>query len=286
MKNISFISIFFLSTISLIFVDQSFAMSGVTLKPSLTLQMQKNNTLYRQNIRLQKIEAAKALIETRKKANLEALAKIQAKKLQKTNSPSTIPFEKKPAQILPIVPPPITQKNNIVSTNFTQESIQNVDMTRVRNTWLSWYNNTRGELWLKPYTYDSRIDSTAHDWNIVFMSGKWQNHHRRNPSDSYYDFSVIDNWFINRWINPKVINRVKHVENVGYGYYRCSSSDCTDTLIDSIRSTYDFFMSEKWKTYDAHYKSIIQPNFTKIGVSILVNPSESRYYMTIHYITE
>ena len=87
-------------------------------------------------------------------------------------------------------------------------------------------------------------------------------------------------------MNPKVINRAKNTENVGYGYYSCNESDCTDELITSIRSTYDFFMSEKGKSYDAHYRSIVQPYFTKIGMDIIVVPSERRYYMTIHYITE
>lgn len=45
-------------------------------------------------------------------------------------------------------------------------------------------------------------------------------------------------------------------------------------------------MSEKGKSYDAHYRSIVQPHFTKIGLDIIVVPGERRYYMTIHYITE
>jgi hypothetical protein len=97
---------------------------------------------------------------------------------------------------------------------------------------------------------------------------------------------VIDSWFIARGVNPKIVSRAKHTENVGYGYYSCSQSDCTDTLIASIRSTYDFFMSEKGKAYDAHYRSIVQPNFSKIGLDVIVVPSERRYYLTVHYITE
>lgn len=45
-------------------------------------------------------------------------------------------------------------------------------------------------------------------------------------------------------------------------------------------------MNEKGKSYDVHYRSIIQPYFTKIGLSIIVVPSEQRYYLTVHYITE
>lgn len=96
---------------------------------------------------------------------------------------------------------------------------------------------------------------------------------------------MIDDWFVARGIDPIVINRSKHTENVGYGYYSCNATDCTDELIHSIRSTYDFFMSEKGRSYDAHYRSIVNPYFTKMGLDIIVVPSEKRYYMTIHYIT-
>lgn len=97
---------------------------------------------------------------------------------------------------------------------------------------------------------------------------------------------MIDSWFKARGIDPVVINHAKHVENVGYGYYSCSQSDCTDALIKSIESTYRFFMSERGKSYDAHYRSIIQSNFSRIGLDIITVPEDHRYYITIHYITE
>ncbi len=171
-------------------------------------------------------------------------------------------------------------------SSSNQTNISNVDMSKVRNAWFSWYNDYRSTLNLWKYNHDPRLDKTAHDWNIIFSAEKWQNHHRRSAGDSYYDFPVIDTWFIDRGINPIVINRSKHTENVGYGYYSCSSSDCTDELITSIRSTFNFFMSEKGRSYDAHYRSIINPYFTKMGFDIIIVPSEKRYYITVHFITE
>jgi hypothetical protein len=82
------------------------------------------------------------------------------------------------------------------------------------------------------------------------------------------------------------MNRSKHTENVGYGYYHCTDSDCTSELIASIRTTWNFFMSEKGKSYDAHYRSIINPYFTKVGMDIIIVPGEKRYYLTMHFITE
>lgn len=243
----------------------------IMLKPSLTAQMQRQTEIDKVNYITEKKLKNKlrlAEIQAQKKANIKTVRNT-SKNIQSTSI--------KPIYSVPI----ITTPRYSVSS-----SIPWVDMNRVRATWMGWYNSTRNALWLWSYTWDSRLDSTAYDWNIVFARGKWENHHRRNPGDSYYDFPVIDAWFSARGINPKVVNRVKNTENVGYGYYSCNESDCTDELIASIRSTYDFFMSEKGKSYDAHYRSIVQPYFTKIGMDIIVVPSEKRYYMTIHYITE
>jgi Cysteine-rich secretory protein family len=179
-----------------------------------------------------------------------------------------------------------TSSQNNSSLSYSPLSIPNVDTVRVRTTWLSWYNTTRKSLGRSEYSYDARLDKTASDWNKIFAEGRWLNHHTRTPGDGYYNFPKIDAWFLARWINPKVINRSKHTENVGYGYYTCNQGDCTDELIESIRSTYMFYMSEKGKSYDAHYQSIINPYFTKIGMDIIVVPNEKRYYLTVHYITE
>ncbi len=242
------------------------------LKPSLTAQMNRQASIDKVNY-----------ITEKKLKNQLRLAEIQARRKVgiKTTVASTTPNTTTSS-----VKPVYTAPSNTNTTYSVSSSIPWVDMNRVRATWMGWYNSTRSALSLQNYTWDTRLDGTAHDWNIVFAAGKGQNHHRRNPGDSYYDFPVIDAWFGARGVNPKVINRAKNTENVGYGYYSCSDSDCTDELIASIRSTYDFFMSEKGKSYDAHYRSIVQPYFSKIGMDIIVVPSEKRYYMTIHYITE
>ncbi len=252
----------FLILISL-FIGESHAVSFMK-PPSLNIQMKRQEW----------VNKVARVIE-RKIANQMKLIELQARKKSAQwwntgiNSTKYVPPDGSPNY-----------------TNSNPNNIANIDMSRIRSAWFGWYNGYRSSLNLGDYGYDSRLDSTAHDWNISFSAGKWQNHHRRNSTDSYYDFPVIDNWFLARGINPKVINRSKHTENVGYGYYNCSSNDCTDKLITSIRSTFDFFMSEKGKPYDAHYRSIINPHFTKMGFDIIVVPSEGRYYITVHYITE
>lgn len=191
-----------------------------------------------------------------------------------------------------VKPPSQTQSPTLTISPPQMSSVSStpsppyVDMERVRSVWALWYNDTRSALGLGAYSYDNRLNSTAYGWNIEFAKWKALNHHTRNPWDGYYNFAVIDQWFIARGVNPIVISRAKHTENVGYGRYSCSSLDCTDTLIRSIRTTFEFFMSEKGKSYDAHYRSIVQPNFTKMGLSIIVVPDEQRYYLTVHYITQ
>ncbi len=269
--------------------------SAAWLQPSLTLQMQKQEKINKKNDHWNRLK----IQEEKKQAAKDRIAALKYKQLVKrnislSNSNTNIT---QPISTLAISRPPLIQQSTPPVTviqpntsNITPSSNiptpQNVDISRVRATWIGWYNSIRQSEWLWAYSYDTRLDSTAYDWNLEFAKWQWQNHHRRNPSDSYYSFPTIDTWFMNRWIDPIVINRSKHTENVWYGTYSCNSGDCTESLIRSIRSTFDFFMSEKWKAYDAHYRSIVNPYFTKIGLSIIVVPNDNRYYITVHYITE
>lgn len=255
-------NLFILGIISLTFTEWVFANTTI-LKPSLYAQMKYQEEINRTNA-----------ITEKKLKNKMRLAEIRSKKYASKYSTS---------QWISIILPSSNRQETITSW---VNQINNVDMYKVRLAWISWYNDYRKSLNLGTYNYDSRLDSTAHDWNIEFAKGKWENHHRRNPWDSYYDFPVIDAWFQARGINPKVINRSKNTENVWYGYYSCYKSDCTNDLIASIRTTWDFFMSEKGKSYDAHYRSIINPYFTKVGMDIIVVPEDNRYYLTMHFITE
>lgn len=249
---------------------------ATSLIPSLDLQMKRQERINIENRAFEKKQL--------NSSKLTALKRLRQTKIYASSSVASRTFEHIQKPTAPIRTEfPYSNVNLSYSVNT---EIPWVDMDRVRSTWNSWYTDVRANLGLSGYTYDKRLDRTASDWNEVFAAGNWLNHHRRSPTDSYYNYSKITDWFRARGVVGKLIGGATTTENVGYGYYRCSSSDCTDTLISSIRSTFDFFMSEKWKSYDAHYRSIVQPHFTKIGLAISVIPSENRYYMTIHYITE
>ena len=266
---------FFIIIFILLLVRSGDTFAVEILKPSLINQMKYQEEVIKKNrILEQKQNNIRRLTEIRKS---KSTTPSYIASLDRTPTITWSSYGTK-TPIIQQTAAQIYQKN---STSI----VPGVDMARVQKEWFGWYNNYRNSLGLTDYIYDARLDMTAHDWNRLFSESRWQNHHRRSPNDSYYDFSTIDAWFALRGVNPKIINRSKHTENVGYGYYGCRQSDCTDELISSIRSTFDFFMSEKGKSYDAHYRSIVNPYFTKMGFDIIIVPSENRYYITIHYVT-
>jgi hypothetical protein len=174
--------------------------------------------------------------------------------------------------------------------DFSQaiDAIPWVDMARVRTTWLSWYNDVRSDMGRSPYVYDSRLDDTARVWAQALKMRDERDAsdvHKRSSWDSYYDYKKITDWFEDHGVVWVIRNRATTTENVWFWYYKCSQSDCTDELIDAIRGTFKFYMSEK-ATNGSHYRSIVQPNFTKIGLSIQVDASTNRFYLVVHYITD
>ncbi len=164
----------------------------------------------------------------------------------------------------------------------------NVDMKKVRDTWLDWYNKARAQNGLAPYAYNESLNMTAGNWSF-FSKKKGYIDHKRAGQSSYYDYRKIGAWFASKGVTFADGNgRSNYVENIGWDYYSCPDStvDCTEKLIASIRKTYNFFMSEKGKKYRAHYDSIMNGNYKKIGLGIAVDPAKKRYYLTVHYATD
>ena len=172
-----------------------------------------------------------------------------------------------------------------VQDSYEAYTISHVDMDVVRDTWLSWYNKERATLGLHAYVYDSQLDATALEWSQISKSRGYMDH-RREVGDAYYDYWKINDWFIARGIQAKNVYRVTHSENIGWGTYRCSDTDCTQELIDAIRSTFDFYMGEKYQEYQPHYTSMTNAYFYSIGLGIVIDESTNRYYLTVHHVTE
>ena len=163
-----------------------------------------------------------------------------------------------------------------------------VNLDIVKNNWLDWNNGLRNDLWLNPYSTSSTLENSAQVWSEQSKT-LWDITHKRNPGDWYYNYNAITSWFANNWVVCENVSRITHTENIWWGTYSCRDGDCSEELSIATRSTFDYFLSEKWKTYDAHYRSLTQPLFTKIWLGVAVDEiSENyyKYYLTIHYCTE
>ena len=82
------------------------------------------------------------------------------------------------------------------------------------------------------------------------------------------------------------MNRTTFTENVGQWYLACSEGDCTDSALESLRNTFEYFVWEKGKSYDAHYKTLVQPYFKIMWFGIAIDEDNNTIYSTMHYATE
>lgn len=175
-------------------------------------------------------------------------------------------FEQEPAPS----PQPIAQSGNI-------------DIEKVRATWLDWYNTERESLGLDPYVYNSALDRTAAAWSD-FSKERGYIDHKRPGQTAYYDYNLIKSWFADQGVTFDESGGTAFTESIGWNVYNCRQSDCTQYLIDDIKSSFNFFMSEKGKASRPHYDSIVSSNFTEIGLGIAMD--EGKYYLTVHYAVE
>jgi len=167
--------------------------------------------------------------------------------------------------------------NDDVPTNF--------DLAKVRETWLNWYNEVRGEKGLNLYANNEQLERTATEWSQYMRDNKAMEH-KRPGTTSYYDYAAIENWFRERGLTFANVNRITFTENIGKTYYTCNDSDCTDEILAGLRITFDYYMAEAdgSKSTKAHYQSIVQPYFNEIGMGLAF---DGRYiYVTTHYATK
>lgn len=172
--------------------------------------------------------------------------------------------------------------NNIDCQEIGETVPDNIDIKRVRTQWLDWYNAERNKLGKHAYVYNPQLNRSAVAW-AEEMKKKGVMDHKRTGQTAYYDYNIITKWFADLGLVFKNVNRVTHTENIGWGYYTCSDSDCTDKVINSIRSTFDFYLAEKNKEYKAHYQSVMNDYFQEIGLGLAFDGK--KYYLAVHYGT-
>lgn len=168
---------------------------------------------------------------------------------------------------------------------YGDDLLPNVDMAKVRLSWLVWVNAARRELGLHDYTYHNDLNRSAFIWS-KYAKTIGQITHKRPGQTAYYDYNMIKDWFAALGLTFENVQRVTFTENIGSGPYNCTGVDCTNDLINSIRSTFDFYMNEKTKEYKPHYNSVMNEYFNKIGLGITVDPNSHKYYLTVHYGTK
>ncbi len=164
----------------------------------------------------------------------------------------------------------------------------NIDTQKVLETWLEWQNKVRTDTWLGVYSYAFPLNNSALKWSQI-SKNKWYIDHKRNSWDAYYDYWKISKWMDTEGASCKKVSGKTFSESIGYGVFTCNDEECSDELIEWIRGTFNFFMSEKGKKYDPHYRAIISPYFSSIGTGIeLVKTGKNtyKYYLTTHYCTE
>lgn len=159
------------------------------------------------------------------------------------------------------------------------------DMDKIRNTRLEWNNQLRSEMKLEHYEIDQKLNETATTWSS-YMGDIWYWTHKRTNKDGFYNYNSIKNRFGKQWVSFHG-KGTQFTENVGIWYIKCKDHDCTDEIISAIKTTWNFYMSEKNRKYTSqklHYLSLISKYYDKIwvGIDIVWN----KYYLTIHYSTD
>lgn len=156
-----------------------------------------------------------------------------------------------------------------------------VNIDKVREAWLSWHNQERSNKWLDPLSYHSELERTATEWSQK-LTQKYTGH-RRDGVAGYYNYNGIMKWFADRGVNfeKQTNGRSTFSESIGYRYYKCSNGDCTQKLIDSTRKIFNAYLKE-WNNW-VHYRAIVMPQFTQMGIGMEVDPTTNMVYTTIHY---
>lgn len=160
-----------------------------------------------------------------------------------------------------------------------------IDMNRVAYTWESWLHSLRNQESIdSSISYDSSLDSLAKEWS-QFMKTHWWRTHKRFPSSAFYDFNEIRERFLERGYNFDPVAGHVVVENVWEGNLYCTSGDCTDDILRSLKNTFDYFVKEKWQAYTAHFDTMTNSYLTKFSIGIALDTQKNKIYSTMYYMS-
>jgi len=181
--------------------------------------------------------------------------------------------------------PSVSAQEAACLPRITDAVPSSIQIDRVERVWLSWNNRLRRRLKLTPYAPHAALTATATEWSLQAKQNGTIDH-KRSPDAAYYDYTMIEQWFADRGLTFANVNRTTFTENIGWGTYTCTTDDCTRSLIRAVRKTFNFYMAERLKPSQPHWKSLVNPEFRQIGLGIAVDEAAGRYYLTVHYATE
>lgn len=115
------------------------------------------------------------------------------------------------------------------------------------------------------------------------MAKKQMADHKRTPASPYYLYRELEERFADRDVEFSLIRNTTFTENVGWTYLECGKGDCTQQAITNMRYIFDYFVSEKDKSYRAHRETMVHPIFTLMGVGVVYAADQQRLYLTAHY---
>lgn len=160
--------------------------------------------------------------------------------------------------------------------SWCQPSIDRITMDAIYTSRSSRVQDAREEVQKANYVYDPDLSCTAQKRADDLKSRNiTTGTHRRKPSDAYYDYQKINQRFVDNGFSGSAM-----MESVWRWYYTCTS-DCTQALITSIRTTYDFFMREKKQKWP-HYKSLVSGTYDRMWLGISVDYTKRRYWLVLH----
>lgn len=183
-----------------------------------------------------------------------------------------------------------TDKEPVLQTGVTEwryqlDAQKYINIGELQTTWLGWVNDLRAKRGRQAYTLEPLLHKTAADRSET-MKNKWVGDHRRFATSPYYAYGEIEQRFADRGVTFVNISRATFTENIGRATFRCKTTDCTQTAIDAMRQTWNFYLREEWTTNDAHRRTLIHPLFTIVGLGIAVDESAGKFYLTTHYGTK
>ncbi len=169
-----------------------------------------------------------------------------------------------------------------VGTWFASSSSlpSNVNFAKVQSAWLDRQNQERTTLGLMRYTWNTLLDHSAQQ-RATYLKTLGTTTHRRKSADGYYNYRSIKNRFSEQGVWFTNDSGTMFSESLGRWYMTCKKADCTDALISALKKTFAYFMKEKWKRYQPHYKAIVSKEFTDIWLGITI--VGKKYYLVSHY---